>query len=743
MATRKRVVAAPAEALQEAPTTELGSSNPHAGSSIVQTGTPSWSYFYGDDLENVPELMWPQSVRVYHMMRNDAQVQGLFNGCVLPIRRYRWMLDPNGAKAEVVNKFSEDYGLPIEGEEPRKQGRKKRRFSFAEHLRIALLACAYGHMPFEQVGDIWDTDEFPKQDGLWHVRKLAERMPNTLIEIATERDGGIRHIKQLNALPGDPPIPINRLLWYVWEREGANWAGRSMLRCIYKNWLIKDRTLRVGTINIERAGAGTPVATAPPGATKGQIQELNRMAQGYKAGEAAGGALPYGASLTLEGIRGGQPDAAGWVRLQNEEMSRGFLEMFMQLGQTETGSRSLGDSFIDFFNAAQEAVANWFVDTFNAHQLEDDADWNYGEGEPVPLVKYVNEDPELAIEELASLVDSKIIEVDDELETSIRERFKLPDKGEPRVQPVPPMLPPAGEEEPEPEPEPSPTEAGRRREQRAAPQPLATSGLALPTRALRRQPYDHEVRAQVDFAEMEAQFTSNRDALVFEVSQLQTAQIEELHDAIADAGGDLTKLAAIAATANAADAIYLRSLAMAEQGATQALNEANRQGVDEPKRGDVDKLSPLMRNRAEATAALLAQSLSEAAGRKALALSGGAIEPSAVAAEVRTYLNSLSNTYLDDQLGGVLTQAMNTGRRSTFEENEPESYHASELLDTAACANCIAKDGTQYLDLTEAEKDYPTGGYKDCLGGPRCRGSLVAVYEESAPTLEEPFGGEV
>src|ERR1044072_3576917 len=81
----------------------------------------SWASFLGEVLEHVPELQWKGggrgSVSTYHMMRNDAQVQGLFLGTTYPIRRYNWMIEPNGAKAAIVKKISEDYNLPIRGKE--------------------------------------------------------------------------------------------------------------------------------------------------------------------------------------------------------------------------------------------------------------------------------------------------------------------------------------------------------------------------------------------------------------------------------------------------------------------------------------------------------------------------------------------------------------------------------------------------------------------------------------------------
>jgi hypothetical protein len=54
----------------------------------------------------------------------------------------------------------------------------------------------------------------------------------------------------------DPGV---RLVMYANEREGGNWRGQSLLRSCYKNWLLKDRLLRVDTGTIERNGMGVPV----------------------------------------------------------------------------------------------------------------------------------------------------------------------------------------------------------------------------------------------------------------------------------------------------------------------------------------------------------------------------------------------------------------------------------------------------------------------------------------------------
>jgi hypothetical protein len=71
--------------------------------------------------------------------------------------------------------------------------------------------------------------------------------------------------------------------------------------------------------------------------------------------------------------------------------------MFMQLGQTETGSRALGGEFIDWFKVAQETIANWLRDTTTDHVIADWWDWNVDpESDRTPLLAYLkDDDPEV------------------------------------------------------------------------------------------------------------------------------------------------------------------------------------------------------------------------------------------------------------------------------------------------------------------------------------------------------------
>ncbi len=404
-------------------------------------GMAAWSTF-ADDAEYVPELKWPASVRVFEKMRSDSQLAALYNATILALLKFKWKIDPNGADEKMVKKLSIDYNLPIAGEKVNQRLRAKRRFAFRNHIRKAMYAGIYGHYYFEQVGYIGDERNHPN-DGLWHLRKLESRPPRTIQDFRLAEDGGLISIIQNISKPTArynfelPEIPIDVLVAYIWDQEDGNWVGRSWFRECYANWLIKDRLLRIDAINHERAG-GVPYIEAHPGATFPEIERLNEMAKGFRIGDTSGGAVPAGAKFQI--ARGTNSSVVDSIRYHDEAMARKFMLMVMQLGQTKTGSRALGTTFVDFWGGGLEAIASWFADTFNEYVIEDDIDWNFGEDiDQVPLLTY-EYDPELVVQDLVSLVTSGIIMVDDDLENEIRKEMGLTDKGTPRDNPA--VMPP-------------------------------------------------------------------------------------------------------------------------------------------------------------------------------------------------------------------------------------------------------------------------------------------------------------
>jgi hypothetical protein len=443
------------------PTKEIGA---EVATSLGYTSALSrlapWSQFI-DDREYAAELVWPNSVRTFDTMRSDSQVEGLFFGLVQPILGYQWLIDPNGAEDWVVAALAKDIGLDIKDSEPIPMQRKKGRFNFYEHQMTAFLALLYGHYGFEQVGPIIDDPEWKANGGKrWQLHKLAPREPRTIYQINVAPDGSLISVTQNLPISGTveaPEIPVDRLVWYPWAKEGANWVGRSMIRACYRNWLLKDKLLRIDVINHERAG-GIPIAIAQEGATPTEIADQAKLAQSMRVTDTGGGALPYGSKLEV--MRSAGSGIIESINYHDEQMARRFLLMVMQLGQTHVGARNLGEVFIDFFTNGQRSVANWFTQIFNEHVIEDWIDWNLGpDYANVPQLIYedTSQNERLATADLVQLIEVNAIVVDEDLEILLRDRYNLGLKkeGAPKPEdvikppePAPTDVPPAGGDNP-------------------------------------------------------------------------------------------------------------------------------------------------------------------------------------------------------------------------------------------------------------------------------------------------------
>jgi hypothetical protein len=413
------------------PTSQRGT--PEIGLKTGQTtdmlsGRPAPWHQFVDQHEHVPELVWPWSIGWFDQIRSDEQIAALYVSVAFGISRLRFMIDRNGSRPGLAEDIAQDLNLPIKGEDNSPKRRMKRRFAHSKHVGQAMLAALYGHMYFEQNGEI--------VDGQWRLRKLVPLMPQTISQINVADDGGLVSIRQWNNLGPDgqyQDLEVDRLAAFIFQQEGSSWIGRSMLRDLYRVWLLKDRLLRVEANNHERAG-GIPYAEAPMGATQGEIADLDKMMRNFRSGPVAGAGVPYGTKVNIAKGDGGDIDKT--VRRYDESMARRFMLMLANLAQggSHVGSYALADQFHDYFLAGQLSIAQWYCDTMNEHVIEDWVDWNIGEDEElVPILTWerTSEDS-LGTEQLALLVQRGIIVVDEELENAIRYRYQLPKRTGPR-----------------------------------------------------------------------------------------------------------------------------------------------------------------------------------------------------------------------------------------------------------------------------------------------------------------------
>ena len=358
---------------------------------VRERGYASDASAWWEDLarEEVPELRWPLSVGVFNRMRRaDSQVKSVLGAVRAPIIRTQWSLDGSHCDPEVTRFVASNLGLPIKGADPDEdyttQLRGRDRFSWSQHLRLALLMLPFGHSYFEQV---YRFDE----DGMLRLRKLGVRLPHTISKINVASDGGLVSIEQHGIGGGSTGVvlPVSRLVAYVLDREGGNWLGESLLRSAYKNWLLKDRALRTWSSTIDRQGMGLPLYTSAPNETS--LAAGQKIATQARAGSNAGAAIPNGATLALLGVSGTLPDVEKFVAYNDQQIARSALGHFLNLGgQTggQVGSYNLGSVLADTFNLAVGEVADLVAETASAHIIEDLVDVNFGPTVAAPTLTF-------------------------------------------------------------------------------------------------------------------------------------------------------------------------------------------------------------------------------------------------------------------------------------------------------------------------------------------------------------------
>lgn len=698
----------------------------------------------GEWWETSADLIWPTSVITYGRMRHDTQLKAVTSAYFLPLLRANWLLDPAGCRDEVVQQCSDDMGVPIMGMEDKPGPARRRGVIWHRHLRSALPHLIFGHMPFE-LRYILDGQRL-------HLDNLGERMPWTIAQIKLNTDATINHVVQTTQRD---PIPGNRLVWYVNEREGANWAGFSMFRPAYGAWLLKHETWRVHATSIRRFGMGVPTVEAPPGGSAQQVTQAQAMASAMRAGDQTGAGLPNGFKFALTGLTGSVPDALAFIEYLDRAMAKMVLAGLIELGQTEHGSRALGQTFLDLFLLSLQAVGDEMATVATSGHgtgmpgiVTDLVDVNWGPDEPAPrlVCTDVGENYEVTAEAIFRLVQCGAVDPDPELDAWARRSWRIPlrstpwepsSKGIPAPgAPVDPNAPP-GSPATLPTVPPTPSGAPAANHLPGAPgvhrRHVAASG------PLRRQMSTVEAASGFQPAAHQAEWDQALGGLLTSYAAVVRAQRTDLVDQVIasveqDKTGDLAALST--GSDLGAQLIQDAMASLADSAALRMVTEAASQGVDIDMSAvaiDTARLATVASTRAT----LAAASLATLAGGRALQVAAAGPKSRAQrAAEagdlVDVFLTSLSPTPLRDQLMAALSTAQIAGRVAVLAA-APESagqavYTASEILDSNTCGPCLDVDGEPFGDLAAAEASYPTGGFISCEGFMRCRGTVVAVW---------------
>ena len=384
--------------------------------------------FVVEPLEINPDLAFPNSIAVFdEMRRTNGDVGSTLRAMIMPIISARWDFLTDGCRPEVINMVRAEVGLTAVGEATAR--RRRQGIVFKTHLKEALLCLPFGFMPFEQVYEPGPPMPGQESSGLstvMHLRKLAPRLPPTITQIHVGRDGGLAGVSQ-TPLEGDKDIfiPVDQLVMYTLEKEGADWSGTSILRTAYKHHIINNKLHVLAAQIVERNGMGVPDLEYDP--SRFPKEEADALVASFRAGATAGMARPVGTIFNLVGVTGTTVDPLPLIKHHEQAVAKSMLAMFLNLGH-DAGARSLGETFLQVFNDSLQAVADMFADTFTEHVIRDLVELNYGPEEPYPTLTPgdLSANKAITAEALGLLIDAGAIRVDDGVEAQTRAQYGLP-----------------------------------------------------------------------------------------------------------------------------------------------------------------------------------------------------------------------------------------------------------------------------------------------------------------------------
>jgi len=361
--------------------------------------------------EHLPKLEGAAGRTIYDKMRRgDEQVQAALRAIMLPILQADYYMKP-GSEDEQDKKIAGILQRAL---------MEQMTMTWKDTVRHAMLMFPFGFSGLEKV--------YEYRDKLILPRKLAPRLPQSVYYWKyDQKSRRITHMVQRDPVGSEFPIPLQKLLIFTCEKEGDHWEGIPLLRSAFKAWYIKDALEKTNVIMHDRWGAGLPELKPPAAVERGskEWEAAKETLEDIHANEKAYVIIPQGWEFKIHGGEEGKgTDILPSIKYYTEGIGKAVLAMHLNLGTSETGSRALGQSFIEAFLMATQSWADYIAEVINRFCVKELVDWNWKvESYPKFLCKRIHG---LDFQTIGYLAQAGVITNTRDLENDLREVLRLP-----------------------------------------------------------------------------------------------------------------------------------------------------------------------------------------------------------------------------------------------------------------------------------------------------------------------------
>lgn len=394
---------------------------------ILTTHGVSWTNLQSGIIseEYNTDLQFPKSVEIYDEMRkSDGTVIAILRAMKSPLISAKWQIQSGWEEA--IDKEIADFITHNLFE----------KIKFKHFLRESLGFLDFGFYYFEKCFEIVDgkiewkdfAPRTPRSHYLWSMQSLKDNTwidwhPQGITQQVNSTDEGSSSMTR--------EIPWNKLILFSFEREGNNFEWTSILRNAYKHYYYKDLLYKVSSISAERYGVGIPVASVKSSMNEKNKEKLVEFLKNIRSNEQSYGVYTDDASdlriMTPEGSGIGT-DIQESIKHHDRKIYDSILAGFLNLTTGEGGSNALSKDQSSFFLRGLQWIADFFIETMNAH-IKELVDYNYNGVEKYPTLTVADIGSISMDEQINSIIsmnEAGLIDITQDDRQMMRDILKMP-----------------------------------------------------------------------------------------------------------------------------------------------------------------------------------------------------------------------------------------------------------------------------------------------------------------------------
>lgn len=389
---------------------------------IGKSGTYIFDGFISNEEYNA-RLIGQQGVSQYDIMRkSDPTVRSTLQVVKLPVLRANWYLEP--ASEDELDQFNCEF---------LKRELFDRNISWPRFQREALTMLDFGHSIIEK------TFEMTTYEGKTFIgiADLGYRKQTSILKWAAGSKPGVTQILQDGS---NAEIPREKLMYFVFDQEGENYMGVSLLRYAFKSWDIKDKLELINAIALEKMSVGVPVSEVPADASPDEIALLDDAMREFRANENGYIRKPKGFGLEMLDLKANTAkDVLPSIKYYDRQIQLSVLAQFLSLGGADaSGSRAVSEDHSKLFLMSEEALAEHFASVVQKELIEPLCDLNFSNlknGYPqLRFGKIGDEDESKLGDYVQKLFSSGAMKYDPEIENHLRKVVRLPELTEEEIE---------------------------------------------------------------------------------------------------------------------------------------------------------------------------------------------------------------------------------------------------------------------------------------------------------------------